>query len=408
MRLRIARLGHLGDGVGEDGTFVAGALPGELVEGDVVGGRMAAPKIVEPSPVRVRAACPHYRSCGGCALMHADPDFVSSWKADVVRTALAAQGISAETVPVPPSPPRSRRRATFHGRRTKSGALVGFHGRASGTIVALTDCLLVTPALLATLPVLEHLTSAGASRKGELALTATETEGGLDVAVTGGKLADAGLRAELARIAESGGLGRLTWEGETVMLRSTPVVRFGPARVELPPAAFLQATTEGEAALVSAVTDTVMASRRIADLFAGAGTFSLPLAVRAEVHAVEGDPTLLAALDRAARGTGGLKRVTTEARDLFRRPLLPDELVRVDAVVLDPPRAGAEAQVAELARSSVPVIAHVSCNPVTFARDARTLVAAGYRLGPVQVVDQFRWSPHVELVAGFTRSHIAA
>ncbi len=408
MRVRIARLGHLGDGIAKDGTFVPGALPGEVVEGEASGGRMTEPKIVEPSPLRVRAACPHYRSCGGCSLMHADPAFVADWKAEVVRVALSAQGISAQTVSVSLSPPRSRRRATFHARRTKSGALAGFHGRASGSIVGVSGCLLVTPALLASLPALERLTIAGASRKGELALTVTETESGLDVSVTGGKPADGPLRSDLARIVDEDGLGRLTWEGETVALRAAPAVRFGPARVELPPAAFLQATFEGETALVSAVTDTLSASRRVADLFSGAGTFAFPLALRSEVHAVEGDPPLLASLDRAARNTAGLKRITTEVRDLFRRPLLPDELARFDAVVLDPPRAGAEAQVAELARSAIPLIAHVSCNPATFARDARTLVEAGFRLGPVHVIDQFRWSPHVELVASFARSHIAA
>lgn len=410
MRLTVSRLGHLGDGVAEgpDGpVFVPGALPGEVVEGEVAGGRMTAPKIAEPSALRIKAPCPHYRACGGCSLMHVREEFLAGWKAEVVRTALAAQGLEAPLRPVVTSPPRSRRRATFHGRRTKNGAVVGFHGCASDTLAAVPQCLLVTPGLLATFPALEALTAEGASRKGELALTVTATEGGPDVAVAGGKPLDDTLRRSLPALAERFALARLTWDGEAVALRAAPEVRLGPARVALPPGAFLQATAEGEAALLAAVEEAVGPARRVADLFAGAGTFALPLARAAEVHAVEGDAAMIAALERGWRGVGGLKRLTAEARDLFRRPLLPEELARFDAAVIDPPRAGAEAQVAELARSGVPRIAHVSCNPVTFARDARTLVSAGYRLGFVQVVDQFRWSPHIELAAAFARDHMA-
>jgi 23S rRNA (uracil1939-C5)-methyltransferase len=413
MRLVVERLGHLGDGVagapGGGTVFVAGGLPGEVVEGEVAGDRMAAPRILEPSPLRVRAACPHYRACGGCSLMHAREDFVADWKRGVVMAALAAQGVDAEVLPeVATSPPRSRRRAVFHGRRTKTGAVVGFHGRASGTLTAVPGCILVTPALVATLPALEELTVAGASRKGELAMTVTQTSGGPDVAVTGGKPVDTALRTRLPAIAEAGGFARLTWEGETLALRAPPELRFGPASVVPPPGAFLQATAEGEAALRAEVARAVGDARRIVDLFAGAGTFALPLAAGAEVHAFEGESALVAALDAGWRGTPGLRRVTAEARDLFRRPLLAQELAGYDAAVIDPPRAGAEAQVAQLALSDVPRIAHVSCNPVTFARDARRLVSAGYTLGPVRVVDQFRWSPHVELAAAFVRPHIAA
>lgn len=407
MRLRIARLGHLGDGVAagdaDEPVFVPGALPGELVEGEVDGGRMPLPKIVEPSAIRVKAPCPHYRACGGCALMHAQGAFVAEWKLDVVRAALAAQGLVAEFRPIATSPPRARRRAVFHGRRTKKGAIVGFHGRASNTLVAVPGCLLVTPALLAALPALEEMTAEGGSRKGELSLAVTETDGGPDVAVTGGKPLDAPLRARLAAVAETVGLARLTWEGELVALRAPPLVRFGRTRVALPPGAFLQATREGENTLLSAVLDNVYGARRVVDLFAGAGTFALPLAERAEVHAVEGEASMVEALLRGWREAEGLKRLTADARDLFRRPLLPDELKDYDAAVIDPPRAGAEAQIAALAGSEIPVVAHVSCNPVTFARDARSLVAAGFRLGVVQVVDQFRWSPHVELAASFRR-----
>jgi 23S rRNA (uracil1939-C5)-methyltransferase len=206
----------------------------------------------------------------------------------------------------------------------------------------------------------------------------------------------------LAALAERHDLARLAWGDEVVVTRRAPVQAFGAARVVPPPGAFLQATPEGEAALL-AETETILAgARRIVDLFAGCGTFALPLAQRAQVHAVEGEAAMLAALDTGRRGIAGLHPLSTEARDLFRRPLLPDELARFDAAVIDPPRAGAEAQIAEIARSGLPRLAYVSCNPVTFARDAKALIAAGYAMGPVRVVDQFRWSAHVELVAGFT------
>jgi 23S rRNA (uracil1939-C5)-methyltransferase len=407
VRLTVERLGHLGDGIarGPDGTpvFVPMALPGEVVEGEVADGRMEGAKIVTPSPDRVRPPCPHYRACGGCALMHASDAFVARWKEDVVRTALAAQGIAAPFRSVVTSPPRSRRRATLAGRRTKSGAIVGFHGRASGTIIEVPGCELLHPGLMAALPALAEITALGASRKGELALALTRGDSGLDVAVSGGKPLDQSLFSALAAVAERADSARLTWEGEVVAARRPVAQHFGTARVVPPPGAFLQATADGEAALLSAVRDAVGPARRVADLFAGAGTFALPLADLREVHAVEGDAAMLSALDAGWRQTPGLHRVTTEARDLFRRPLLPDELTAFGAVVIDPPRAGAEAQMREIAASRVAVVAAVSCNPVTFARDARLLLAAGFVLDWVQVVDQFHWSTHVELVARLSR-----
>ena len=399
----VERLGHLGDGIAPGPVFVAGALPGEVVSGTLYGGRLTQLRIVTPSADRVSAPCRHYKTCGGCALQHAADPFVAAWKQEVVETALAGQGLAAPLRPILTSPPRSRRRAVFSGRRTKHGVLVGFHARASDTVVDVPDCLLIDPAIAATRPALEALTRLGASRKGELALTVTLAPEGADIAVTGGKPADAALRAELAALTEAMGLARLSWEGEVVALRHRPSVGFDGITVTPPPGAFLQATAAGEAALRAAVAEAVGPAARIADLFAGCGTFALPLARRARIHAVEGSAAMIAALDEGWRGAEGLRRVTSEVRDLFRRPLLADEFAGFDAVVIDPPRAGAEAQVAELARSEVPRIAAVSCNPVSFARDAARLVAGGYALRWVQVVDQFRWSPHVELAALFAR-----
>ena len=279
---------------------------------------------------------------------------------------------------------------------------MGFHARGSDAIVAIPSCHLLHPALMAALPACEALAAAGGSRAGEVALALTLTGAGVDVAVSGGKAPDAALRAGLAGLAEAHGLARLTWGGETLALRAAPAITIGRARVVPPPGAFLQATAEGEAALLAAVRAAVGGARRVADLFAGLGTFALPLAEGAEVLAVEGDADLTAALDAGWRGAAGLRRVTAQARDLFRRPLEGADLVPHEAVVIDPPRAGAEAQTRAIAAARVPVVAAVSCNPVTFARDARILADAGYALDWVQPVDQFRWSAHVELAARFS------
>lgn len=397
----IQRLGHLGDGIAPGPIYVPRVLPGEIVAGEVEGTRIDAPRIVTPSPDRVTPPCPHYRGCGGCQLMHASEGFTADWKQEIARSALAGQGLETEWRALQTSPPSTRRRASFAARRTKKGTLVGFHGRASGTITEIPNCHLLDPALLSGLRAVHALTDAGASRKGGLDVTVTVTGGGLDVSVAGGKPADGPLQLTLAQLAETHDLARLSWDGETLALRRPPVQTFGRTTVAPPPGAFLQATPEGEAALASAVREITKGARRIVDLFAGSGTFALPLAEAAEVHAVEGDAAMTRALDHGWRHAQGLKRVTTEARDLFRRPLMPDELARFDAAVIDPPRAGAEAQIAELARAHLPVIAHVSCNPITFARDAKTLIDAGYALEWAQVVDQFRWSVHVEMVGAF-------
>jgi 23S rRNA (uracil1939-C5)-methyltransferase len=280
---------------------------------------------------------------------------------------------------------------------------MGFHARGSDTLVSVPNCQLLHPDLIAAFLALEMLVKLGGSRTAEVQLTVTRSLAGADVAVTGGKPLDAALQMEMARLCEAHKIARLTWNGETVAMRAAPVQRFGRALVAPPPGAFLQATAEGETALLQAVALAIGSARKVVDLFAGSGTFSIPLAERAEVHAVEGEATMIAALEKGARMAEGLKRLTTEVRDLFRRPLEPDEFKGVEAVVIDPPRAGAEAQVAVLAKTAVPVIAYVSCNPATFARDARVLVEAGYQLDWVQVVDQFRWSSHVELAARFSR-----
>ncbi|WBU56716.1 class I SAM-dependent RNA methyltransferase [Paracoccus sediminicola] len=403
----VERLGRHGDGIatGPDGTraFAARVLPGETIEGRAEGDRIPAPKIVTASPERVRAPCPHYGSCGGCALMHGSDGFVSAWKSGLVTSALAAHGITAQIAGIATSSPRSRRRAVMSGRRTRKGALLGFHGRASDQIVDVTECHVLRPAILAALPVLREMVAAGASRGGEISLTVTETRTGLDVAATGGKPLDPALSERLTALMRDADLARLDWDG-TPFTRRAPLLKIGRGRVTPPPGAFLQATAEGEAALLGVVREAVKGAQRIVDLFAGCGTFTLPLAAEAEIHAVEGLAPPLGALDAAWRNAPDLQRVTTETRDLSSRPLLQDELSGFDAAVIDPPRNGAAAQAEHLAASTLDRIAWVSCDPVSFARDAATMIAAGWQIGPVYVVDQFRWSPHVETVTSFTRA----
>ena len=398
--LTIESLTHLGMGRASDGqSLLPRVLPGEEV--DVA--QDGTVRIVTPSVDRVAPPCRHFKTCGGCAMQHATDAFVAGWKQDIVVKAVQARGLDTVFRDIVTSPAQSRRRAKLSGRRTKKGAMVGFHTRASDTLVQVPDCQLLTPALIASFPALEALTMLACSRKGEVDLTVTEASVGPDVLVATDKELTPQLRVELAALANQFGLSRLVWNDEPVVTINPPAQDFDGTGVVPPPGAFLQASKHGEAALLAAVEEITAQAGRIVDLFAGCGTFTLPLAKRAEMHAVEGEAAMLEALDRGWREGHQLRRVTTEARDLFRRPLEIDELRHFDAAVIDPPRAGAEAQIKTLAASEIGTIAMVSCNPVTFARDAKTLIDAGFAMAWVQVVDQFRWSAHVEVVARFTR-----
>ncbi|WP_281826556.1 class I SAM-dependent RNA methyltransferase [Jannaschia rubra] len=398
----ILRLGHQGDGIADGPLHVPRSLPGEVVTGEIAEGRIPAPRIVTPSADRVAAPCPHYRRCGGCSLQHASDAFVAGWKADLVRDALARAGIEARIAGVETSPPNTRRRAALSGRKTKKGAEVGFHVPRSPQIVAIPDCRVLDPRILRALGALERLTRLAAPRGAEVTLHVTATDTGIDLSVEGAKPFDRDAMLALAPLAPA--FARISWNGETALQQSPPRVTLGPAQVTPPPGAFLQATPQGEAALVAAVTQALAGASRIVDLFAGCGTFTFPAARITPVHAVEGERAALGALAAAARHAPGLKAITTETRDLFRNPLGADDLAPFDAAIIDPPRAGAAAQVERLAASPLRTIAFVSCNPATFARDAATLASAGWRMGPVTVVDQFRWSSHVELVATFHRT----
>ena len=400
----IETLGSQGDGVTPEGVFVPRSLPGEVVRIVPNGHRAVLSEIVRSAPDRVSPICQHYGICGGCAVQHASDGLVAGWKQALVHKALSARGIEGiEIRPIQTSPPKSRRRAVFSARRTKKGSLSGFHELASDQIVPIAECQVVEPALLTLKAGMHDLVLAGASRKGELRITVTTSEAGLDVSVTGGKPVEGPVYGQLVAIAATSDLARLSWDGEPVVVRRQPVQRMGCARVVPPPGGFLQATAHGEAVLIEAVREALGGAKIVADLFCGSGTFALPVAEQAEVLAIEAEKAALEALDAGWRQAEGLKRIETEARDLFHRPLLDRQLDGIEAVVMDPPRQGARAQSEQLAKSKVQRIAAVSCNPATFARDARTLIDGGFQLDWVQPVDQFRWSPHVELAAQFTR-----
>ena len=284
--------------------------------------------------------------------------------------------------------------------------MVGYYARGSHEIVPVSECPLVVPEIEKAIPALAEIVAPGLSRSARASVLVTATLNGLDLAVTGGKPLDGPLRAELGSHAKTADIARLSWDGEIVAERRSPEIELSGLRVALPVGGFLQPTLEGEAALIRLVRESVGKARRVADLFAGCGTFTAALSGASAVHAVESEKKALAALERAVREQGpslGLKPVTAETRDLARRPLLASELDRFDAVVIDPPRAGASAQTEEIAKSKVPVVVSVSCNPATFARDARMLLDGGYRLDGVTPVDQFLWSPHLEVVGIFRR-----
>lgn len=409
-RLTIARIGHRGDGVveaGEGAVFVPYALPGETVEVERTPGhpdRRHLLRVETPSAERVEAICPHFGNCGGCAVQHWRFDRYRHWKRDIVVQALGAVRVEAPVGELIDAHGEGRRRAVLHARRGGRDILsVGFAAAREHRIVAIDRCPVLAPSMDGAIPAAWALAEALSPLKKPLDIQVTATEAGLDVDVRGSGPLRPQRLAALARIADTHRLARLTRHGELVVQRAVPATRMGKASVALPPGAFLQATAAGEAALARLVGDHVGDAKAIGDLFCGVGPFALRLAERARVRAADADAAAVAALRQAAANTSGLKPVEAEVRDLFRRPFVAEELKRIDAVVFDPPRQGAEAQARALAASKVAVVVAVSCNPATFARDARLLVDGGYTLTAVTPVDQFRYSPHVEIVARFAR-----
>ena len=409
-RLFIDRLGHLGDGIAAsaNGTvYVPGALPGETVDVEHVAGhpdRRHLLQIASASPKRIAPICPHFGVCGGCAVQHWDSACYQAWKRNLVVEALRLVGLDGPVADLVDAHGAGRRRAVFHARRGTHDVLeVGFSAARAHRVVAIDHCPVIAKSLDGAIEAAWEITDAlgPASKPLDLQVTATDT--GLDIDVRGSGPLSTALVSSLARVAHKRDLARVTRHGELVALTRMPTLRMGRATVQLPPAAFLQATAEGEAVLTRLVLACCARAAYAADLFAGVGPFALRLAERMQVHAVDDDELAIAALKRAAAATSGLKPVTVEQRDLFRQPLTAAELKRYEVVVFDPPRQGAEMQSRELAASGVPLVVAVSCNPATFVRDASLLARGGYRLVDITPVDQFRYAAHVEIVALFKR-----
>ncbi|MGZ3294662.1 MAG: class I SAM-dependent RNA methyltransferase [Xanthobacteraceae bacterium] len=410
-RLLIDHVGHFGDGValvGGQNIYVPYTLGGETVEVAAVPGqhpdRRRLLAVEQASPERITPFCQHFGVCGGCAIQHWDPEHYRAWKRGLVVETLAQAKLDCEVGPLLDAHGRGRRRITLHARMGTHDVLkVGFAAANSHEIVPVDQCPILDPglegALEAAWAIAEPLRPAGKP----LDIQITATESGLDVDVRGSGPLPTAMITTLSRVAEAHRLARLTRHGELVLMRNAPSIMIGAARVTLPPGSFLQATAAGEEALAALVSGHCKRAKHIADLFCGVGPFALRLAANSKIAAFDSEASAVEALQKAAKATSGLKPVKAEARDLFRRPLMPQELRDYDAVVFDPPRQGAQAQAVQLAASKIPLVVAVSCNVATFARDARILVDGGYRLEAVTPVDQFRHTPHVELVAKFTR-----
>jgi 23S rRNA (uracil1939-C5)-methyltransferase len=404
LTVTIDHLGGLGDGVADtQGSRLHIPL---TAPGDVA---LVAPRgkdqaelveVLSPGPERVTPPCRHFGRCGGCALQHLDPAFIADWKRERVAAALSRAGLVTEINPTLVIAPRTRRRATLAAKRIGRRIMLGFTERASHRLVDVEECWVLRPELVAIIPPLRERLTALLRNEETADIALTLTDSGTDLLLIRERALDLPDREVLASLAEALDLASVTWksritrEAEPVAVRRTPALRLGAQSVTMPPGGFLQPSEEGQAELSRLVTDALRhASGPICDLFSGIGTFAIPASAFGPVSAYDGDRTAIAVL-QSARISG----VSAHCRDLFREPLATIELAPFKAAILDPPRAGAQAQARMLASSNIDLIVYVSCNPTSFARDAAMLVEAGYKLARVTPVDQFLWSPHIELV----------
>jgi 23S rRNA (uracil1939-C5)-methyltransferase len=405
--LTIERLGERGEGfarTGEARVFVPHTIPGDTIRAEIAGETGRLVDIITPSPDRQAPFCPYYGTCGGCAIQGYREAAYREWKRGLVIDALARAGVDAAVDPLIDAHGEGRRRATFHARVEAGKARVGFMQARSHELVAIDFCPLFAPSLDGAVAAARGLAEELAHFRKPLDILVTATASGLDLDIRGTGALGERETHRLIAATERLDLARLTQHGHLFVERRAAHLQIGRAIVHLPPGAFLQATEKGETTLATLVIEAAANSKRRADLFCGIGTFALRLAERADILAADGNQPALDALSNAARATAGLRPITTERRDLMRRPLAREELASFDAVVFDPPRAGAEAQAQALAKCEVPLVISVSCNAQTFARDAAILVAGAYRLERITPVDQFRQSPHVEIVGVFRRA----
>lgn len=400
--LTIADVGRRGEGIAHVGgraVFVPGTLPGEQVRADGEGERLALMEVTKPSPDRVTPFCKHYGRCGGCQLQHWREEPYRRWKAAQVEQALAAKGITASVRTLIDAHGVGRRRVILHVRKRGAVVTAGYMEARSHNLLDIDLCPILDPALERSFDIARAL----GAKLADCDVAVTVTRSGLDVSVKAERSIVVQEHAKLAGLVNDLKLARLAVNGEVMATAIPPRLVIGKAEVMLPPGGFLQATEAGEAALAALVMEGIGKAKRVADLFCGVGPFALRLAEKAKVEAYDSDRAAIAALNAAVKASSGLKPVTAAARDLFREPLVPNEMKELDAVVFDPPRAGAEAQARQLARSKVKTVVAVSCDVQSFARDAAILIEGGYRLKDVAAVDQFKWSSHVEMVAVFVK-----
>jgi len=418
LELTIEALGAAGDGVAHHGGapyYIADSLPGDRLRARITGKRgdgFAAQTVerLAEGPHRAMPACRHFNDCGGCAVQHLDDQIYDSWKRQKVIDALARRGLDdVEVAPLIRTAPGLRRRATFHALRRRQDAVVGFQTRASHQIVSIGECPVLQPALVALVEPLRGLFGKLLEVGGRAEALVTQALGGIDMLIIAARPPDLDQCQQLIEFADQHDLARISWraqgdpEPELIIHRRAVQVDFATVVVDLPSGGFLQPSAAGEAVLRGIVMAATAEAKHIADLYAGCGALSFPMAAQARVHAVEGSGAMTAAIDRAAGRAGLAGRVTSETRDLDRQPLLAKELSRFDAVVFDPPRGGAKHQAVALAESDVALVVALSCNPASFARDARILIDGGYVLDQLQPLDQFLWSAHVEVAAIFKR-----
>ncbi|WP_072384939.1 methyltransferase [Hyphomicrobium sp. CS1BSMeth3] len=402
--VEITGLGAEGDGVATNAAgapiFIPQALPGErwqVEEG-------YAPEPVELRPDRRRPPDPDDEPCGGCVARHMPLAMYQEWKREFLVRALRQQNISADIQPLITVSEHTRRRATFNARRIRGAMRIGYHGRRSHDLVAAEDCPVLDKRIVELLPALAQLASVVAGQEEETRVAITLTDTGADVDLEGNERAlSAAARAKIGEITGAARMARVSVGGVPVIERQAPVLQFAGKAVTPPPGAFLQAVPEAEQAMIDLVTAALGKAKQVGDLFCGLGTLTLPIAQKARVTAFDADRNAIAALNEAQRKNQGLKPFTAKPRDLFRDALSPMEMKDLDAVVLDPPRAGAKAQCERLAQSKVKRVVMVSCNPATLARDLRILIDGGYRLDAITPIDQFLYSPHLEAVAALTR-----
>jgi 23S rRNA (uracil1939-C5)-methyltransferase len=409
-QLTIDHVGQRGDGVASPGhgaLYVPYTLGGETVDVSEMQGhpeRRTLIKVVQASAERIDPFCDYFTRCGGCAIQHWQVDSYQAWKRQIVVDTLAQARIDCTVDAIVDAHGAGRRRVTLHARRGADGEIhVGFAAASSHAIVAIDACPILDPALNGALDAARAIANVLKPTEKPLDIQVTAASNGLDIDVRGSGPLPTKLITTLSELAEQHKLARLTRHGELVLMRAPPVIAIGTAQVTLPPGSFLQATRAGEEALAVLVAQHCRKSKTIADLFCGVGPFALRLAEKSKVAAFDSDSGAITSLQQAIKATKGLKPIKAEMRDLFRRPLVPQELRDYDCVVFDPPRQGAEAQVRQLAAGKIPVVVAVSCNVQTFARDARVLIDGGYALESVTPIDQFRHTPHVELVARFKR-----